>query len=172
MKKRYFLILTMLLAPNNGWAGITPFDGRLEQAGFNESVRKVVNPSTSVESLFSIARSFRYVPDSPRDDNWQTAEETDARQSGDCEDKALWLYRELKRNGYENVQLVVGKYRPSDTAMHAWVFYTDETGKNIILDPTTQRKPWKAEDFSKNFYRPFFSYNDLTPGGRSILTSA
>ena len=166
----FLMTVTMLSASRTLWA--TPFDGKLEEAGFNDSFRKMAGRSQSIESLFLTAKSFRYVPDSWKEDKWQSADETDARRSGDCEDKALWLYRELKRNGYENVHLAVGKYRPNDTALHAWVSYTDEAGKNIILDPTVQQKPWRAEDFSKGFYCARFSFDGALSGQRSISVSS
>ena len=150
--KHFFFLVLMLLTAQTTWVDAAP-------------VR-------SVDSLFSVARSFRYVPDPPEYDQWQSADETAARKSGDCEDKALWLYRELKKNGYEDVHLVVGRFRPFDRTLHAWVFYTDDAGKNVILDPTTQRRPWHAEEFSKNYYLPLFSFNDLAAQHRTIAASA
>ena len=140
----------------------TPFDGKLASVGFFEkSIVADKQPANaqSVESLFQIARAFRYVPHGP-DDQWQSTEETAAKGSGNCADKAVWLYTQLKQNGYDNVRIAIGKYRSIDSIFHVWVTYMDESGISYILDPTIQRRPWKIMDFYQNFYRPLYSFGD------------
>ena len=107
----------------------------------------------SVENLFATAHAFRYAPDGRRD-YWQSAEETQRRRSGDCEDKAVWLYTELRRSGYENVHLVIGRYTQVSPGLHVWLTLTDDSGSIWVLDPTIQRKPWKADAFPKSSYEP------------------
>ena len=77
----------------------TPYDRKLATTGVFDSQaypnESVPLQSSSPENLFWTAKSFRYVPDS-NGDYWQTPQETEARHAGDCEDKAVWLYAQLK----------------------------------------------------------------------------
>jgi hypothetical protein len=138
----------------------TPFDHQLSQAGFfNEGIaRSQTSSQESINSLFLKARSFRYVHD-PRQDQWMSPEETEIKHSGDCKDKALWLYTELKRNGYSNVRLVIGKYRSFDKVFHAWVLCTDDSNITYLLDPTIQKQAWQEAGFAGGFYQPLYSFN-------------
>ncbi len=141
----------------------TPFDYKLSQTGFfnlNEQNPRVA-PVSSLESmkkLFLEARSFRYLHDTDNN-QWQSPEETEIKHTGDCKDKALWLYAKLKKNGYTNVRLVVGKYRSFDRLFHTWVSYTDSSNVAYLLDPTIQKHIWEETGFSGGFYRPLYSFD-------------
>jgi hypothetical protein len=91
-------------------------------------------------------------------DYWQLPQETESRGTGDCEDKAIWLYARLIQIGFENVRLVVGKYRVDEPAYHAWVVH-NSTGKTYILDPTINDGLWDARRYPKGFYQPLYSYS-------------
>jgi hypothetical protein len=91
-------------------------------------------------------------------DYWQLPEETESRGAGDCEDKAIWLYTRLIAMGFEDVRLVVGKYRPNQADLHAWVMYRSK-GKVYILDPAIYQGLWEARHYPKGYYRPFYSYS-------------
>lgn len=134
----------------------TPFYNRLIQAGVFEpvSIRARIDQPQPVDLLFRMAKSFRYRSDKLRRDRWQSADETSRSYSGDCEDKAIWLYTQLRRNGYRDVSLVIGRYGPSSREFHVWVTYQDENGQWMLLDPTIQRKPWPVSRFSTKLYRP------------------
>ncbi len=97
----------------------TPFDHKISASGvFSGSFKKFgAGQSMDLRRLFDISRSFRYVSD-PRGDHWQSPSETESRRAGDCEDKSIWLFSRLKMNGYQNLRLVVGKYRPTDRQYH------------------------------------------------------
>jgi len=89
---------------------------------------------------------------------WQLPEETEDRGAGDCEDKSIWLYTRLIQVGFENVRLVVGRYRTDKASYHAWVVcYLD--GKIYILDPTMNDGLWEARQYPKGFYRPVYSFS-------------
>lgn len=141
----------------------TPFDKKVAAAGamrsygfarFLESVR-------SGDELFLQARSIRYVADLPDEDYWQTPQETQTRWSGDCEDKAIWLYAHLKMNGYFNIRLVVGRYRGVDKGYHVWVTMPDGQDGYFILDPTAQKRIWKSSDFPEGSYKPLYSFDGI-----------
>ena len=149
----------------NSFQGIsipaTPFDRKISRTGvLTDNPMEDQNRAEqgSFESLFWRARSFRYCADH-NGDYWQTPQETENNGSGDCEDKAVWLYANLKQNGYANVRLVIGKYRSFETRYHVWVTYTDQTGATYLLDPAIQKRVWKAGDFSQGFYKPVYSFD-------------
>lgn len=87
-------------------------------------------------------------------DQWQSADETSKSYNGDCEDKAIWLYTQMRRNGYRDISLVIGKYGPKSVEFHTWVTYIDDSGNTMLLDPTIQRKPWKIDAFHQKLYHP------------------
>ena len=131
----------------------TPYDQKLSRTGLLTFVPiPLLNEkeSRSMESLFLRAKAFRYVKEG-KGDIWQTPQETERKGSGDCEDKAVWLFYQLKQNGHENVRLVIGKYKSISAGYHVWVAY--------ILDPATQKRIWKSNDFPNEFYRPLYSFD-------------
>ena len=109
--------------------------------------------------LFRVSRAFHYRSDKRRADSWQSAEETVKSYSGDCEDKAIWLYTQMRRNGYDDVSLHIGKYAPSSRKFHMWVTTRDESGTLLLLDPTMQRKPWPIDSFPKKNYKSLHIIN-------------
>jgi hypothetical protein len=131
----------------------TPFFNRLETAGvFDVPAIHAETPKPMI-LLFRMALSFHYAHDAKKEDNWQSADETTKYFSGDCEDKAIWLYTHMRRNGYKDVSLHIGKYAPSSRKLHMWVSYVDNDRKTMLLDPTNQRKPWTVESFPSKLYR-------------------
>ncbi len=138
----------------------TPYDGRLMEAGALIDVIPAEG-SRSSDQLFSQARSFRYKEDGRGNDHWQTPEETEQRWSGDCEDKAVWLYAQLKKNNHRGVRLVVGRKDRSSRSFHVWVALEASNGSYFILDPTAQKRIWNASDFSDGSYRPLYSFDGI-----------
>jgi hypothetical protein len=134
----------------------TPFYQRLIHAGVFEPIAQlhIAQKAQPAALLFRMARSFKYTDDKSRKDVWQKANVTAQTYRGDCEDKAIWLYTQLRKNNYENVALVIGKYGPQSREFHMWVTYTDDAGQHMLLDPTIQRKPWKVSAFPDKLYRP------------------
>ena len=141
----------------------TPYDGRLTQVGvFDQAALppSEIPATETIDTLFAKARSFRYLPDG-RNDQWQSPEETEARWAGDCEDKAIWLYDHLRRNGYNDTQLIVGKKAKRDRSLHVWVEYTDSEGTKWLLDPTANRRAWKMDGFSTHSYQKIYSFDGV-----------
>ena len=140
----------------------TPFDQKLMMAGGLEPTGAMMSGSLMPsDELFRQARSMRYVADPASRDIWQSPDETQARWAGDCEDKALWLFAALKRNGYSNVRLVVGRYRSIDKNFHVWVTMADDTDHVFVLDPTAQKKIWKVTDFGAGTYKALYSFDGV-----------
>ena len=167
-------VLASLLLAQPGLAGLdilggrliqaTPFDHKVESAGALRaySFVSLLESVRSSDELFIQARSIRYVPDEPGQDYWQTPQETQARWAGDCEDKAIWLYAQLKQNGYANVRLVIGRYRAMDKNYHVWVSMSDGQDGVFIFDPTAQKRVWKTSDFTEEFYKPLYSFDGMS----------
>lgn len=137
----------------------TPFDAKIHRSGALGSVSRQA-PGTSADSLFFAARSFRYIPDEVGRDYWQTPEETYQRGGGDCEDKAVWLYSQLKQNGYQGVRLVIGRFR---NGFHVWVTLQDSQDPSnlFILDPTAHKRIWGVRDFPPDYYHALYSFDGL-----------
>jgi hypothetical protein len=162
--------LFCVLSPVSGQSGpdmlggnlipATPFDRQINAAS-NYNTAALFPDVASSDQLFFQARGIRYVPDPAGQDHWQTPEETQQRWAGDCEDKAFWLFAQLKQNGYSHVRLVIGRYRALDSGFHVWVTLVDDHGDVFVLDPTAQRKIWKASDFSEEYYRALYSFDGM-----------
>ena len=150
-------------SPNGYPISVTPFDQKLSQCGFFNLNRNPVADTFpgfgSLQNLFFVAKSFRYVSDGSRD-HWQTPQETEVKRSGDCEDKALWLITKLKQSGFSNLRLVIGRYRNFDKKLHVWLTYTTPTGKTYLLDPTIQKRVWNISDFDSKVYIPLLAYEN------------
>ncbi len=139
----------------------TPFDAKFK---FDDAVSmtsqgvKGAAPEP-LKLIFFKAKQLRYLKDEGRD-HWQTPRETEINGYGDCEDKAIWLFKRLRETGYENVRVVVGKLKKSFHQYHAWVEYTDEKGIAHILDASTQTRIWRRHEISSSYFVPFFSYDE------------
>ena len=139
----------------------TPYDDNpaLQDALLLKNTWIKPDPSP-LEKIFWKARRIVYVDDRSQD-RWQAPLVTGSRMAGDCEDKALWLYSQLKVNGYSNVRLVIGRHRLHDATTHAWVMYTDDKAETLILDPTQNNRIWPVTKFMSGFYQPLYSFDGL-----------
>ena len=167
MKIRPFLCLSVLSALLFGGAPVraevvltsclvqSPFYQKLLDAGvFNVPV--IPPPSGKpepIQILFLKAKMIHYSWDQQHLERWQSADETSKVFHGSCADKAIWLYTHLRRNGYQSVSLIIGRYSPSSRVLHMWVTYEDPSGGVLLLDPTIQKKPWKTEAFPERLYK-------------------
>ena len=139
----------------------TPYDHQLKQTGILIAYGPGQN-TRSADDLFNQARAFRYEADPAGQDYWQTPDETEARWAGDCEDKAVWLYAQLKDNGYRGVRLVVGRQNSVLQGFHVWVTLEDTGGTGFyVLDPTMMKRIWHSTDFPEGYYRPLYSFDGL-----------
>jgi len=89
----------------------------------------------NLEALRQWLRGCRYVSDEEqfgRDDFWMPPEEFEAARKGDCEDFALWTWRQLMNMGLE-ARFVGGRAgRYGDG--HAWVVFADG-GRHYLVEP-------------------------------------
>jgi hypothetical protein len=112
--------------------------------------RKAVRPTFPIGRYFSQPLTIRcervadvrrflsrckYVSDKEqfdRDDYWQPPEQFERSKQGDCDDFALWTWRELLDLGYE-ARFVLGRAGRYGEG-HAWVQFS-ENGKDFLVEP-------------------------------------
>lgn len=87
-------------------------------------------------------------------DYWQTPKETEERGGGDCEDTALWLYYNMRNQGY-HVKFACGKRYRSSSEYHAWV-ELHENGRIYILDPSWHEFYKTKREYGKKEYVNMF----------------
>ena len=140
----------------------TPFDLKIIGSGFYsiEGARPKAGRRT-VEQIFSQAETFQYTNDTVGDD-WQNPAVTEKLKAGDCEDMAVWVYQQLKRNGYANVRIMVGRFEAAEKDFHTWAVCSNEGGDDLIVDPALQRRIWKRSDLLPEVYVPAYSFDGTT----------
>jgi len=110
-----------------------------------------------VREYLRTAHGFRYKADKKGADYWQLPDETERKGGGDCEDKAIWLYSRLLKDGFEDIRLVIGKVREDSLRFHSWVAWYPQ-GKVYVLDPTNDSEMWEIDEYPKGFYKPYYSF--------------
>jgi Bacterial transglutaminase-like cysteine proteinase BTLCP len=111
----------------------------------------------TIGELRSFLLTCRYVSDQElfgKRDYWQPPEEFEKRRQGDCEDFALWTWRQLLSMGYE--ARFIGGSAGRYGAGHAWVEFT-ENGKWLLLEPLFCRVGCTMPRLSTLRYDPRYS---------------
>lgn len=145
----------------NGRQVSQPFDRRKGLHPTFPMGRYVSQPLTVQCKTMSDVRSFlldcRYVSDQElfdKRDYWQPPDEFEKRRKGDCEDFALWSWRQLLNMGYDArfVGGSAGRYGSG----HAWVEYF-QGGKCFLVEPLACRVGYTLPRLSTIRYQPRFS---------------
>jgi hypothetical protein len=120
-----------------------PFDHR---RGFHPSFpmgRYVKQPLTvkckSINDIRAFLAGCKYVSDKElfgKDEYWQPPDEFEKNKRGDCEDFALWTWRQLLDLGYD-ARFVGGQCGRFGHG-HAWIEYFQE-GKCYLVEPLRSR---------------------------------
>jgi hypothetical protein len=89
----------------------------------------------NLKEMQRFLRNCKYVSDEEqfhRSDYWMPPEEFEKRRKGDCDDFALWTWRQLLGMGYKARYVVgrAGKYGEG----HAWVTM-ERDGKHFLVEP-------------------------------------
>jgi hypothetical protein len=90
---------------------------------------------SSIEELRRFLSKCKYVSDEEQfgtSDYWVPPDEFEKRKKGDCEDFALWTWRQLMNMGYRARYVVGGSGKYGEG--HAWVTI-EEDGKHFIVEP-------------------------------------
>jgi len=89
-----------------------------------------------------------------RADYWMPPEDFEAVKKGDCEDFALWTWRQLINMGYET-RFVVGRAGRYGEG-HAWVTFVDNQ-QGYLFEPLAAWISNKLPKLSTVRYEPYFS---------------
>jgi len=172
-------ILFFLLLTNSGFAltlqkevvAATPFDFYL--APFHEvaSARTSDREFTTREMEKWARRAHRIAYEHTGDHVWKSPEQVEQTSTGDCKEKALWLFSRLKSSGASSLEMVIGKRHLSDANFHAWIIVHHQ-GRTYLLDPAARGSVWETSDFEWDEYVPSFSYDGRRSFGYTYQAAA
>jgi hypothetical protein len=111
----------------------------------------------TIGDIRNFLMSCRYVSDQElfgKPDYWQPPEEFENRKKGDCEDFALWTWRQLLNMGYDARFIGGSAGRYGDG--HAWVEYFKD-GRCFLLEPLCCRLGYTIPRLSTLRYEPRIS---------------
>jgi len=138
----------------------TPYDHQMVRVSFALTVRGADQPGfLSPDAVNQWMMELRAMP-YHYSRYWQTPNEVNFEQVGDCKGKALVLYARMRNAGATNLQLVIGKHHIYDSATHAWLEWQTSAG-SYLLDPTFDETPVKLTEVDSMTYRPLYAYDGL-----------
>jgi hypothetical protein len=111
----------------------------------------------NLEDLRTFLRKCRYVSDKEQfgqDDYWMPPEEFERSRKGDCEDFALYAWRQLLAMGY-SARLTGGRHGRYGEG-HAWVTFK-KGDKAFLLEPQARGLGLRLPRLSTLAYTPYFS---------------
>lgn len=110
-----------------------------------------------INEIRAFLTTCRYVSDQEQfgvRDHWMGPEDFERTKRGDCDDFALWTWRQLLGMGY-NARFVVGPQGRYGSG-HAWVTFA-AGGKTFLVEPLLARAGGKFPRLSVLRYRPIVS---------------
>lgn len=164
----YLDILVLIVAPQDDkrfWTGLPVKISPLWFGQFKD-YEKVLQDNTETsfsdeKDLMAWVSRCRYISDLKQFDKadyWQMPYEFEKRQSGDCEDFALYLWHHLCKMGV-NARFVIGTgRRPYRVNGHAWVTIQRAEGYEVVDGSLTGRDFIRVpEEKARINYLPMFS---------------
>jgi Bacterial transglutaminase-like cysteine proteinase BTLCP len=112
---------------------------------------------SDLEDIRKFIVGCRYVSDQEqfgKKDYWMPPEQFEVTKKGDCEDFALWVWRQLMTMGYQ-ARIVFGRSGRYGEG-HSWVMF-QANGKHYLLEPIACWFGKKLARLSTVRYRPEFS---------------
>lgn len=111
----------------------------------------------NLDEVRAFLKRCRYVSDQEQfgvKDYWMPPERFESVKAGDCDDFAMWTWRQLLEMGMDARFVVgfVGRYRYS----HAWVTFS-ESGRTFLVEPTSAWLGPKRPMLSTIWHEPWFS---------------
>lgn len=127
----------------------------------------VTSPGNLAE-IDSFLKGCRYMSDQETrgcEDFWEPPDIFEERRTGDCEDHAIWAWRQLHTLGYKS-RLVIGDCRGGHAWVHVFVndrvYLLETTHKTGGLPVAKQYKPfWSVQRMSN---KKFAIYSHRPPG--------
>lgn len=114
-------------------------------------------PCSNLDEMRKFLNRCKYVSDEKqfrKKDYWQPPEQFEETKRGDCDDFALWAWRQLLQMKYD-ARFVVGTSGRYGEG-HAWVTF-DKDGKSFLLEPLISGVGLRLPRLSIIRYRPEFS---------------
>ncbi len=156
--QKKILVLTAFALLSGSLIGCTTLSpGHYDHIGVSTKKTPYDKRYKKVEKYLETASRFEYKADGVGADYWQLPFETERLGKGDCDDKAIWLYSKLLKEEFDDIRLVLGNYKRGEISVHMWVNWY-HNGQVYILDPTINNGIWRAEEYSKGSYKPYYSF--------------
>ena len=111
----------------------------------------------NITELQEFLKKCSYVSDEVqfnKSDYWMPPEDFERKKKGDCEDFALWTWRQMLSIGYD-ARFVIGRAGRYGEG-HAWVTYT-ENGIGYLCEPLAAWLSNRLPKLSTVRYEPYFS---------------
>ena len=111
----------------------------------------------SLTELRTFLCKCRYISDEKlfgKEEYWQPPEEFEKLKAGDCEDFALWTWRQMLAMGLDS-RIVFGKHGRYGTG-HAWVMFSQD-GRFYLVEPQARFRGLRLPRLSTLGYEPRFS---------------
>ncbi len=157
--QKKILVLTAFVLLSGSLIGCTTLSpGHYDHIGVSTTKTPYDDRYKKVRKYLKTASKFKYKADGVGADYWQLPFETERLGRGDCDDKAIWLYSKLLKEGFDDVRLVLGNYKSGEFSVHMWVNWY-HNGQVYILDPTINNGIWRAEEYSMDYYKPYYSFH-------------
>jgi hypothetical protein len=130
------------------------FEGRPMGSFISQPLRLVCRDLDEIRAFLS---TCRYVSDQEQfgvKDHWMAPQDFEQSRRGDCDDFALWTWRQLLELGY-NARFVVGQAGRYG-AGHAWVTFRNRE-KTFLVEPLLARAGAKFPRLDTLRYKPSIS---------------
>jgi hypothetical protein len=111
----------------------------------------------NLKLLQDFLKECSYVSDEEhfgKNDFWMLPNSFENEKKGDCEDFAIYTWRQLYKMGYDS-RLVIGT-TGKDTKWHAWCT-AKKNGKAYLIDPVRAGYPFLLTSLIRN-YQPHYSF--------------
>ena len=112
----------------------------------------------SLKEVRCFLKKCHYVSDLKQfgvDDYWMPPEQFEKRRQGDCEDFALWVWRQLIAMGKKDPRFVTGILQPNHRG-HAWITFR-EGCRGFLIEATTPRLSGRLPRLQATRYVPVIS---------------
>jgi hypothetical protein len=112
---------------------------------------------TTVREVRAFLATCRGVSDKDqfgKNDYWQPPDQFEQTRKGDCDDFALWTWRQFLNMGY-NARFVLGRHGRYGMG-HAWVTF-ESSGRCFLVEPQFRNVGYTFPRLSTLFYHPMFS---------------
>ncbi len=128
MRAEFTIVLLVFLC---GTGGCLPAEN-LQTVDPSPHPQPVIVSNDMIACLIDAA-GIQYVPDPPGTDYWQSPQETQEKNQGDCEDISIYLQDRLRREGI-HVEVVFGLKTSLAKNGHGWCEY-EQDGELYIIEP-------------------------------------